>query len=145
MVVDKRGQGVRLGDDTHVDRPRAAADFNVLSRQGVVGKTRRRAHFVREDDLAAQAFGHVLQPCRDVDGIAERGELHMVAIADIAHDHFAAVNPDAEADRFAQVVFEELIQFLNMERNAPRRRQSLTAGGLPVGRQSKQSELPVAA
>ena len=90
--------------------------------QRIVGNARRRAHVVREDDLAAEAFGHVLQPRRDVNGVAECGEHHVVAVADIADNDLAAVNADPESDRLAQVVFEELIEFLDIDRNPPRRR-----------------------
>ena len=35
--------------------------------------------------------------------IAQRGEHEVVAIADVADDHLAAMDPDAEADRLAQI------------------------------------------
>src|ERR1700733_6415713 len=99
LVVNERRQSIGLGDDAHTHRSRATADFNVLPRQRIVGNARSRAHAFREDDLAAEAFGHVLQPRRDVDGVAECGEHHVVAVADIADDDLAAVNADPESDR----------------------------------------------
>src|ERR1700722_10552362 len=106
LVVNERRQSIGLGDDAHAHRFRAATDFNVLPRQRIVSNARRRAHVVREDDLAAQAFGHVLQSRRDVNSVAECGEHHVVAVADVADNDLAAVNADPESDRLAQVVFE---------------------------------------
>src|SRR5947207_10534777 len=50
-----------------------------------------RSDFFGDDRFAAQALGHVLQSCRDIDGVAKCGEHHVVAIADVADDHFAAM------------------------------------------------------
>jgi hypothetical protein len=43
---------------------------------------------------------HFLQARADVDGVAQRGEHHVLVIADIADDHLAAVDADAELDGF---------------------------------------------
>ena len=69
------------------------------------GKPGRRANLFRYDSLASDALCHVLKPCRDIDRIPERSEHDVIAITDVTDDHFAGMNPDAESDRFAEIVF----------------------------------------
>src|SRR3954453_6479826 len=64
----------------------------------------------------------------------------MVAIADIPDDHLATVNADTEADRLAQVMTQELIQFVDVGSDHRRCPEGLPAGLLPAGRESKQRQ-----
>src|SRR3954451_9437962 len=109
VVFDQSREAARVfhGQDHHWLRP--AADFDVMRRQGVGGQSRGLANFFRQDDFAGQTLRHVLQPRRDIARVAQRGEYHVVALADIADDDFTGVNPDAEADRLAEIVAQETV------------------------------------
>ena len=106
-------QFARPFDGTHPHRLGAAADFGFLGGESVGADSGGGAHFVRQQRLAAECLGHVLQPGGDVDGVAERGEYHVIAVADLADDDLAAVDADAEADRFGQIVAEEVVEFID--------------------------------
>src|SRR6202011_2872068 len=82
--------------------------------QSIGRKPGGNTYLFRDDRFTSEALGHVLQPCRDIDRVTERGEHHVVAVADVADDHFAAMNADAETDRLAQIMFEELIQLVDI-------------------------------
>ena len=61
----------------------------------------------------------------------------MIAVADVTDDHFAAMNADAEADRLAQIMAEELIKLIDIGGNHGRRLERLAAGGLRGGSEPK--------
>src|SRR2546429_685623 len=83
LILHQRRQHLRLRHAAHDHRLVAAADRDFVLRQGVSRKARGGANLVRDHGFAGELLGHVLQPCRDVDGIAERGEHHMIAVADV--------------------------------------------------------------
>ena len=60
--------------------------------------------------LQLSALGHVLQPRRDVDRVAERREYGVTAKADVADDDLAAMDADAVLDRLAHFGRELVIQ-----------------------------------
>ena len=132
MALNKRNKRLCIGRRSHSDLFGAAADLDLLDRQRIRGQVRRHPDAVGNDRLAGQALGHVLQPGGDVDGIAKRRKHHVIPIADFADDHLAAMDPDAEADRLAQIMAEEPVQFLDIGRNGSRRRDRLSAGGLLI-------------
>ena len=134
LFVDQRQQHSCILDSTHDHRLVASADCDFLLRQGVGINSRGGANFIRDDGLACQALGHVLQPGRNIDGIAECGEHHVIAVADVADDHFAAIDADAEAKRLAQIMLEKPVQFVDIGGDQRRRLQGLTARLLPAGR-----------
>src|SRR6202021_622818 len=142
--VSQRQQHLRARDDAHDHRIGAAADLDLLLRQGIGRQAGCRTNLFRYDSLPSDALLHVLQPCRDIDRIPERSEHHVIAITDVTDDHFAAVNPDAEADRFAEIVFEKLIQISDVGIDRGCRLECLPAGGLPAGAKAEQRQLPVA-
>ena len=108
-VVNQCGQRRCAADRADHHRLTAPADRDLVLRQGVGRKPCGSVNFLRDDHLAGEALRHVLQPRRDIDRVAERGEDHVVAVSNVADNHLAAVDADAEADRFAQVVAQELI------------------------------------
>ena len=67
--------------------------------QGVARQSGSPVDLLGHQDLAVERPGQVLQPRGDVDGVADHGELGMPLIADVAGDHDAGVDPDAEPDR----------------------------------------------
>ena len=100
-AIDERRQLPGVRDDTHGHGFVAAADRDLLLWQRIVGKAGGAADFLRDDRFAGQCLGHVLEPGRDVDGIAQRREDDVIAIADVTDDDLAAMDADAEADRLA--------------------------------------------
>src|ERR1700704_156093 len=133
-----------MHDSTDDHRFAASSDRDLLLRQGGGRYSRSDAYLFRDDRFACEALGHVLQPCRDVDRVAERGEHHVIAIADVADDHFAAMNADAEADRFAQIVAQELIQLVDIGRYLRSRPKRLAARGLRIAGETEQRQLSIA-
>ena len=87
------------------------------------------ANFVRQHDLAFQRLCHVLQSRSDIDRVSQRGEDDMIAVADVADDHFAAMNADPEPDRLAQIMAEEFVRLIDIRGDHGGRPDRLTAGG----------------
>src|SRR5258705_225533 len=69
---------------------------------------------------------------------------NVIELADTADDDSAAMDADAEADRLAQIMAEELIQFVDIGGNHRRGLKCLAAGGLRAAVESEQRQLPVA-
>lgn len=135
LDADDRRQRPRIRRGAHHHRLVASADLDLLLRQGIGSQTGGDANLVGDDGLARQRLGHVLQPCRDIDGVAERREHHVVAVADVADDHLAAVNADAEADRLVQVVAQKPVQFVDVDGNQRSRPQGLAANPARIGQE----------
>ena len=53
-----------------------------------------RHHRLADQDAAAELAGGSLQPARDVDGVAQHGELHAPGAADVADHHLAILDAD---------------------------------------------------
>src|SRR5664280_3684247 len=81
---------------------------------------------------------------RQVDGVADGREHPAVAETDIADDHLAAVNADAELERLAQVGGELVIHVFNVRGDERRRAHRLPAGRSWVDIEPEQSQQPVA-
>ena len=88
-----------IADDTHPDRRVAAAHAQLAMRERVERHARGLADGVRHDRLTAEFLGELLQPRRDMDAVADRGQKKAVAIAQFAEDHVAGMDADADADR----------------------------------------------
>ena len=117
---------------------------DVMLRQGVCGQPRGLANLLRKNDFAGKTFGHVLQPCGDIDRVAKRGEHNMIAVADVAHDNFTAVNAETKPDRLMQIVAEKFIQLRDIGGDHGRRFQRLAARDLRAAAQPEQRQLAVA-
>src|SRR5882724_5692101 len=122
----------------------ASADRDFLLGQTVGRKAGGDSNFLRQDRFACEALCHVLQSCCDIDRVSECCEYHVIAVADIADDDFAAMDADAKADRLAQIMLKELIQFVDIGGNHRRGLKCLAAGGLRAAVESEQRQLPIA-
>ena len=103
LWIDQAGQHGRVISRKHIHRLIATADRHFRLRELIGRDARHLANFLRHDDRAIERLGHVLQPRRDVYRIADRGEHRMVAKTDVPDNDLAALNPDAESDRLAQL------------------------------------------
>jgi hypothetical protein len=89
----------------HADRYIMATNVDVSGSQSSAGHRGGLAHFFRNDELAIEDFGHVLQARRDIHGIAQRGENRAPAKAHITDDDLSGVNADAVIDRLRLFIF----------------------------------------
>ena len=105
------------------------ANRHLARRHRACSEPRAAADVFRDHDLAAQLLRLVLQPRGDVDGIAERGEDHVVLVTDVADDPLPAIYADTETYRLPQVVFEFTIQRSML---TAIHRSSCMPGGLPA-------------
>src|SRR5262249_13552734 len=122
----------------------APANRDLARGQRVGGEARARADVLRDQRLAIELLGQVLEPRRDVDGIAERGEHDVVLVADVADDDLAPVDADAEADGLAEVSREFGVQMLDVGRDRTDRRERLAARKLGSAVEAEEREHTIA-
>jgi len=93
--VRDRRECCSVRDLPHNDRFRAAAHLDLRSLRGAAGEARQLAHFIGDHGLTSEFLGHVLQPRRDIDGVAERGVGDVFTVTDVADNNVAAIDADA--------------------------------------------------
>ena len=102
----------------------------------------QNAHVVRNQSLAADQLGQVLQAGRDIDRVADHRELRVALIADVARDDQAAVNPDAEADRIVRPGDERRVQPFDVGGDGGACRDRLPAASAGRPRRPKSASSP---
>ena len=101
----RRPDGAARLDDSppvRARRPRAT--------EGVGRKAGLDVDLLGHQHLAAERLGQVLQARRDIDRVADHGELRVPLVADVAGDDEAGVEADAEADRLDRTVRQRAVQ-----------------------------------
>ena len=98
----------------------------------------------REFAPITDQLGEVLQAGRDIDRIADHGELRMALVADVACDDQAAVYPNAEADRIVLAGDERRVQPFDVGGDGGACRDRLPAGLRRPAAEAEQGEQPIA-
>ena len=144
LGIEQAGEHGRVRRGAHDHRLVAPADRDLRARERIGSDARGLADVFRQDDLAIQTLGQVLQPRRDIDRVAERREHGVPAKADVADDDFAAVDADAELDRLAHFGGELVIQVGDVRGDQRGGAQRLPACGRRIDVEPEQGEHAVA-
>ena len=103
-----------------------------------------RADDIRDDQLAIVFLGKVLQSRSDVDDLADRGGRRVLAITEGPEDDLAAMDADADFERFRQFVGERAVHLADMPIHQAGRLQGLRARLLRAGFGAENRHHPVA-
>src|SRR5262249_24424054 len=109
-MIEQASEHRRIGRREYGHGLDASANFHVMTPEPVQRYPSFLADLLGHGEPAIQALGHVLQPRRDIDGVAKRREDGMAAKSDVADDHLTRVNANAVLDRFAHFRLELMIQ-----------------------------------
>src|SRR5262249_26195825 len=123
----------RAVDDADSQRRGETANPNLVLREVPKRNAGSGADRLRDDQLATVLLGEVLQSRGDVNGLADRRRLRVLAIPQRADDDLAGVNADAETDRLLQLIDQGAVHFRQVPVDQASRFQSLTTGLVGLG------------
>ena len=107
----------RSGGGSSLDEGVSAADLDLVRRQIIGGESCPDVDLLAHQHLAAQALGQTLQARGDVDRIADRRELRVALITNVACDGETRVDADAEANGLEQPVGKGTVELLDIGRD----------------------------
>ena len=105
------------GGGSNLDEGVPAADLDLLRRQIIGGETCPDVDLFAHQHFAAQALGQTLQARGDVDRIADRRELCVALITNVACGSETRVDADAEANGLEQPVGKAAVELLDIGRD----------------------------
>ena len=88
---------MRIGDEARGEPAGTAAQVHLVQREAFEVDAGAPGQPLGDDELAAQLLGQRLEPARDVDRVADRGERDGAAVAHLADDGVAQMQADAHA------------------------------------------------